>query len=467
MADRLLTKLVQSNLVLAILALATPAYSKDVALADIFPICTRAPTTSTNKLTVDPNRRAGVYSDINSAVRDAKPGDTIELMTGDYGTLALTGINSTFISIVAGAGQTPRFRKIAIGGSKPASHWRLSGLTVSGMSPPSNGKWTHDKLILVLDSDNIILDNNKVFSAEADMNWAPEDPGAPVVDAPSDGISARQSHCITIADNKLKNIFNGIDFGGDQVGDRGKYYLVSGNSITDFAGDGIDHFASHSRILRNRIVDGHDICHHICIHNDGIQGWNYNNSSASVNTDVVIDGNQIIAQVTPDLVLPVIGLQGITIFNTRWDGVRITNNLVVTNTWHGISIYGVNNAAIINNTVAPTDPRYLIWIMVNNSKTDPPGFTYNVVVRNNVVPRVTGTPNIGVVADHNLFLKTAREFSDAFVKFDPTNFAYDLRPSKRSPVIGKGAPEGGPAADIEGRSRQNSSDIGAYIYSER
>jgi len=467
MTDRLLTKLVGLNLAIATLVLATPAHSKDATLADYFPICTSAPTATVNKLVVDPNHRTGSYSDINSAIRDAKPGDTIELMTGNYGALALSGINSGFISITAAPGQTPQFRKISIGGSKPASHWRLSGLTVSGMSPPSNGKWTHDKLILVLDSDNIILENNTVFSAGADMNWAPEDPGAPVTDAPSDGISARQSRCITIADNKLKNIFNGIDFGGDQVGDRGKYYLVSGNSITDFAGDGIDHFASHSRIMRNRITDGHDICHHICIHNDGIQGWNYNNSSASVNSDVVIDSNQIIAQVTPNLTLPVIGLQGITIFNTKWDGVRITNNLVVTNTWHGISIYGVNNAAIINNTVVPTDPRYLIWIMVNNSKSDPPGFTYNVIVRNNVVPRVTGTPNIGVTVDHNLFLKTPGEFSDAFVKFDPAKFAYDMRPSKRSPVIGKGAPEGGPTTDIEGRSRQGSSDIGAYIYSEK
>lgn len=433
-------------------------------IADFFPTCTATPTVTGNRLTVDSSRKSGTYPDIGSAIRAAKSGDTIELPTGDYGALTLTGVNPGFISITSAPGQTPRFSKIAVGGSKPASHWRLSGLTVSGMSAPSNGKWTHDKLILVLDSDNIILDHNNVFSKDTAMVWAPEDPGAPVTDAPSDGISARQSHCVTIADNTLHNIFNGIDFGGDQVGDRGKYYLVSGNSISDFAGDGIDHFASHSRIMRNRIVDGHDICNHICVHNDGIQGWNYNNSSASVNTDVVIDSNQIIAQITPNLTLPVIGLQGITIFNTKWDGVRITNNVVVTNTWHGISIYGVNNAAILNNTVAPTDPKYLIWIMVNGSKADPPGFTYNVVVRNNVVPRITGTPNLGVVADHNLFLKTAADFADAFEKFDPSHFTYDLRPAKGSPVIGKGSQESAMETDIEGRARQKSIDVGAYSY---
>jgi parallel beta-helix repeat protein len=444
--------------------LANPASAAN-SVADFFPNCTAPPVTSERSLVVDPKGGANTYRDIDSALRAAKPGDTIELRTGNYGDLLLSGSNSKFISIVAAPGQSPRFDRISVGGAKPASHWRLSGLTVSSMSAPRDNKWTHDKLILVLNSDNIVVENNILSSDDDAMHWAPEDPGAPVVDAPSDGISARQSTCISIANNKLRNVFNGIDFGGDQVGNRGKYYLVSGNAITDFAGDGIDHFASHSRISNNRITDGHDICHHTCIHNDGIQGWNYNNNSAFSNNDVIINGNTIIAQVTPDITLPVIGLQGITIFNGKWDDVHITNNVIITNTWHGISIYGVNNSTITNNTVASTDPKYFIWIMVNGQKSDPPGMKYNVIVRNNVVPRITGTPNLGTTADHNLFLKTAADFADAFVEFEPGKFKFDMRPSRRSPVIGKGARESAPSVDIEGHPRQKSIDIGAYAYS--
>ena len=154
---------------LALLFIANPAQAANATVADFFPMCTALPANEGNKLVVDPGRKNGAYPDIASALRTAKPGDTIELMSGDYGALTLSGVNSGFISIAAARGQSPRFSKIAIGGSKPTSHWRLTGLTVSGMSAPSNGKWTHDKLILVLDSDNIVLDHNNITSKEVGM----------------------------------------------------------------------------------------------------------------------------------------------------------------------------------------------------------------------------------------------------------------------------------------------------------
>ena len=215
-----------------------------------------------------------------------------------------------------------------------------------------------------------------------------------------------------------------MDFGGDQVGNHGQYFLVSGNNIDNFAGDGIDHYASHVRIEKNRITNGHDICNNTCVHNDGIQGWNYNHLPV-VNSDITIENNVIIAQITPNLVLPVDTLQGITIFDGKWNNVRIANNLVVTNALHGISLYGVDNAIIVNNTVAPTNPARGTWIMSHVGKGEPPGTPHDVVVRNNVFP---GRINLrapqpqGLVSDHNLALATADDYRDAFVKFDPGTF---------------------------------------------
>lgn len=444
-----------------LLLLLSPTPSWASAISDFFPNCAKPSAAPGRTLTVDPRSRGtGSYASVNAALQAARPGDIVSLMTGDYGDLALTGSNERdFITIAAAQGQTPRFTKIRIGGGRPASRWRLSGLTIAGSNTITEGY-----LVLILGSDNIILDHNKLHSYEGVMPWKQvKNSGSP--DSPPHGLSARQSSCISIQDNQIRNIFTGIDFGGDQIGNKGKFFLVSGNSIDNFAGDGIEHYGSHVRILNNRITDGHNLCNNQCVHSDGIQGWVYNNLPAT-NTDVIIDGNTVIAQTSPDLVLPVETLQGITIFDGKWDGVRITNNLIITNTWHSISIYGVYNAFIVNNTIAPLNPKRMGWIMVNRGKRDAPGLIYNVVRRNNVLPGVIKPlpPSPGFTWDHDIAFRNTDEFARAFVKFDPVNFSFDMRPSRGSPVIGAGSRDAAPATDIEGHPRTGPIDVGAYAY---
>lgn len=451
----------RSYRLLCLLALFCPTPVWANSIADFFSNCAKPSAIPGRILTVGPRSEAqGAYPGINAALQAARPGDTITLATGDYGDLILTGTNEGgFITIAAAQGQSPRFTKIRIGGGKPASRWRLTGLTVTGSNMAAEGY-----LATILSSDNIIFDQNRLHSQDGTMQWKPvKNSGSP--DSPPHGISARQSSCISIQDNSIRNVFHGVEFGGDQKGSNGKFFLISGNTIDNFAGDGIEHYGSHVRILNNRITNGHNLCNNQCVHSDGIQGWVYN-SLPVTNTDVVIDGNTIIAQTSPDLALPVETLQGITIFDGKWDGVRITNNLVITNTWHGISIYGVNNAAIINNTIAPLNPKRNGWIMVNRGKKDPPGTVYNVVRRNNVLPGVIKPipPTPGFTWDHDIAFRNAEEFSKAFVKFDPASFSFDMRPSRGSPVIGAGSRDGAPATDIEGRSRTGTIDAGAYAY---
>jgi hypothetical protein len=452
-------------MVLAAIVHATPAGAKAATVANYFPNCAALAEGAGRTLTVNPAAsNAGTYQNIGAALQAAKPGDTIALMTGDYGSLALIGMNKdSFITIAAAEGQSPKFEKVTIGGYRPASHWRLTGLTISSFFDTAD-KRAQTSLVMISNSDNIILENNNVSAQEGTIEWKAVVPGVTPPKGVPNGISARQSSCISVTGNHLRNLFGGIDFGGDQVGDHGKYFLVSGNTIDNFAGDGIDHYGGHVRIENNRITNGHDICNNQCVHNDGIQGWNYNNKPV-INSDVVIDGNTIIAQTTPDLVLPVDTLQGITIFDGKWDGVRIFNNVVIVNAFHGISVYGVNNASIINNTVAPTDPTRPTWIMANIGKGDPPGAPYNVVIRNNAVvtlQRKSASTPTGLVSDHNVFLRDADDFVDAFVKFDPKHFAYDLHPARKSPVIGEGSKEDAPTTDIDGRPRQGAIDVGAY-----
>ncbi|MEO8895502.1 MAG: hypothetical protein ABI450_06440, partial [Rhizomicrobium sp.] len=326
---------------LAILAFChiTQAWAKSAS--DFFPICTAPDAAAGRTLTVDPSfRSAGSISTIDAAMKIARPGDVISLVSGDYGELKITGANQGgFVTIAAASGQTPRFTRIYVKGS----HWRLKGLTVSefsnyGLYP--NGSVIRKPLVTIGDSDNIIFDQNIVQSQAGQYDWQPVVPGVTSPIAVSSGISAMQSFCLSIVDNHISNVWDGISIGGDQAGNHGKYSLVGGNAIDNFAGDGIDHFGSHVRIENNRITNGHGLCNNLCIHNDGIQGWNWNNRTDLINTDVVINDNEIVVQADPNLVLAADAFQGITIFNGNWDGVQILNNAIIANAWHGITVFG-------------------------------------------------------------------------------------------------------------------------------
>jgi hypothetical protein len=460
------------------LALCYPAesWAKAQTAGDIFPICGKFQDGAGRTYTVDPQSRTlGSLPNIPAALKIARPGDTISLMSGDYGDLTLTGINQGgFLALAAANGQNPRFTGIFVGTPQDrASHWRLTGLTVSGFRKAQkspNGAIIHPGIVAIGNSDNIIFENNIVNSRPGSITWKSEADAFAADESLSGGVSVNGASCVSLIGNHISNVFNAIMFGGDSSTDNGKYYVVNDNVIDDFAGDGIDHFASHVRIARNRITNGHDICESKCVHMDGIQGWNWNNRPGLLNVDVVIDSNQIIAQTRQDLAMPAGTLQGITVFDGHWDGFQVINNLVVATAWHGITIAGAKNLSIVNNTLACSsqEPRRTSWIKFAAYKNDPPDAPYNVVIRNNVTPfqgtdrRDMAYPNVAI--DHNLVLKTAGDFEDNFVKFDPMNFAYNLHPTKKSDAKGQGSAEGTPAIDIVSAPRKAPIDIGAYAY---
>lgn len=449
-------KLLRSGLVL--FAFCHPAQSWAKSASDFFPTCTAPGRAAGKTLTVDPSGRA---AGIDAALKAARPGDTINLMSGDYGELAINSRNQGgFVTIQAAPGQSPRFAKLTVKGS----HWRFTGLTVTG-------HYSQGALVNIADSDNIVFEKNTVATKLSGMAWGPALIEKNNPDTISSGIFANQSSCVSVTDNQIKNVFNALMTGGDQTDNRGKYILISGNVIDNFAGDGIDHQASHIRIEDNHITNGHDICNNQCVHNDGIQGWNWNNRPGIVNTDVVINSNEIVVQTDPNLVLPADAIQGITIFNGDWDGVQITNNVIVATAWHGITIFRARNVSIINNTVAPGDPKRNTWITYSPPKDLPPGTSNHSILRNNVAREIGIYKHepVGkeIEVDHNLAIKSAEGFSDVFVKFDLVNSRFDLHPSRGSDAKGGGSSEGMPTADIEGNPRKGSVDIGAYSYASK
>jgi hypothetical protein len=318
---------------------------------------------------------------------------------------------------------------------------------------------SHPPLVRLFGGDNIVLSKLVVASIAGEYPWTAEAQGVELPQLLFDGIRADNTGCLTVSQNHVFNVFNALVLGGDQIGLRGRFYRVEGNRIDNFAGDGIDHTFSDSIIYSNRITDSHDICEQKCVHTDGIQGWNYVNRPGIINRNVIIDSNIIIQRTRPNLPMDSTSLQGITIFDGFWSNVRVTNNVVITNVWHGINISGVDGLIIANNTVVGVNERKT-WIRAGDT-THQGGRGRNVVIRNNIATAIVHPAIIieNYVADHNLERTDPRLI---FVKFDVVNGQYDLHIRPGSPAVGGGSHAGAPVADISGASRSSRVDIGAY-----
>ena len=424
--------------------------------ADFEAHCAKPPTTFARSRAANPATLLAVLS-------AARAGDLIVLDSGTYGQVNLIGDLPGFVGVTARDSGRAIVSSLTVKGG----HWLIRGLVVDGASsggrspPPTQpGKWPgHDWLVRIAGADNVVFTDNVVASRQGDFPWQEETLG---VDDPAplaNGVIAENGACVTLSHNRIFNVFNGVYVGGDQVGDRGRFFRVVNNAIENFAADGIDHSLSASLIAGNVITRAHDICHNQCIHMDAIQGWNYGNRSGITNVDVTIDGNTIIQDMATDDTLPADNLQGITIFDGFWRDVKVVNNVIATDAWHGITIGGVDGLILANNTVLATTPRGT-WISAGGT-THQGSVSRNVVVRNNIAS-VISQPKIPVEnmkVDHNLIADDPRAL---FVDFRPAQHIYDMRLSARSRAIGRGAAEDAPDHDIDGAARSATPDLGAY-----
>jgi hypothetical protein len=455
--------------------------------AAVYSGCEDPPTTFSSTLMATP-------STLSSVLGTAVAGDVIHLESGNYGAVSISNKKySDFLTIQAAAGQTPIFSSFVVTSS---SHLVIDGITVVGGGVRAN---TPGGILVTLgSSDNIVFRNSTVESTSGAFPWQEETGDLTTLDssvAPSDGINASQGYCIALTGNTIQNVFNGIYVGGDETGTDGQNYLVSNNSIDQFAGDGIDHSASDILIQSNHITNSLDICNLQCIHTDGIQGWNWDDRLGITNENVVIDSNFIQSQTSPSLTLASADLHGISIFDGFWKSLSITNNVVLTSSDTGISIAGVDGVQVVNNTVmniplngsAPVGSNWVFsgitWITLGGT-THEGGTTSAAIVRNNIgsliapTESTTGncpytesycphTPDPAVEQDHNISLaQTSDTLQELFVMFDTTTNKYDLHlagTAATNPAIGTGSASLMPSDDITGAARSSSSvDLGAY-----
>jgi hypothetical protein len=465
---------------------ACPMLGGSATVAGTYPSCAAPPSSFLKTFTATPTT-------FSSILNVATAGDVIYLNSGLYGAVSVSNRKySQFLTIKAGSGQAPVLSSLKV---NSVSHIVFSGLTVNGNGVRS--KSPDGILVYLGTSNNIVFEDNIVESTSGAFPWKSMGTVLNSSVAPSDGIIADQDYCVALNSNQIKNVFNAIFVGGDQVRRDGQNYMVAYNTIDHFAGDGIDHAATNIIIHGNHITNGLDICRSRCVHNDAIQGWNWYDRLGITNKNVVIDSNYIQSQAVVNLPFAV-ALQGITIFDGFWENVSITNNVVLTSSVTGISIAGVNGLHIINNSVmniplngASQSLMYWMysgatWITAGGT-THEGGTTSHVIVRNNIAPLIASTSasstpyancpitesfcshtaNPYVEQDHNLGLvQTTYKARNLFVTFNASTAQYNLElngTAATNPAMLTGSSSLMPATDFLGHPRSpTSSDVGAY-----
>lgn len=390
-------------------------------------------------------------------------GDVVELMDGEYGDVSIVGFyNAQFVTIRAAAGQHPVLDSLKI---NAASKWIVQGLKFRASSQPQGPK--RAALIDIgrgasaAAVENVFFIDNDVATVDDTSKWSLED----WVEKPTTTYGLMSgARCATISGNHFHNLRNALSVSGPNS-------IVSNNLFDNVGNDAIDFSSSHIVIQCNLVRDGrHSPAEPN--HPDGIQGWTVN---GAINRDVLIDSNTLIH----------IGhetgydMQGISLFDGEWDGLTVTNNVVVTNHWHGISLFGVSNSIVANNTIVPVLPNQRpIWIQIGPSKNKRPAA--NVIVRNNVSTQIL-VDAVNASVSHNIVSRTVsvKHTGDPdavgttntnvvdplvyleFMRIDIDKQAFDLRPREGTRLLGSGAKA---RADSTG-ARQEPDHIGALLAS--
>lgn len=376
-----------------------------------------------------------------------KAGDTIWLRNGYYGRLLIEGMyNQDYITLSAQEGHKPKFRSVLI---RSASNWVVRGLDIN--LEYGSGGVPRDVVAIVSHgwhgpSYRIKIENNKISSALSVKNWSKKDWNSRV----ANGVRA-QAKEVVIRDNIITNVNMGIEASG-------VFSLVENNKIINFAGDGMRGLGSDSTFQYNLVKNSYDVNGN---HDDGFQSWSSgpNGIGTGVIKNVVLRGNIIINY--EDENQPFKGdLQGIGAFDGMYENWLIENNVVMVNTWHGISLGGAKNCRIINNTVVdlevgrkPGPP----WIKVSNHKNGTK--SEGCIIRNNIAGRIVVENRSAMQVDHNIEDKAPNWMFRDF-------FGADLRLKSNSNAIDSGSSIDAPGIDIEGNKRPagKAVDIGAFEY---
>jgi len=290
-------------------------------------------------------------NELQSALSNANGGETIELATGNYGTVDINNLNfDEQVTITAEESLGATFNQIDMANT--------SGVTLSDVTVHvPNGN--HARAFDIRNSEDIKVVNSELKGSD-DGNFTNDKIGLKVADSDS----------IEIANNEFHNFFKGAKF--RETTD----LTVRENDIHDMQKDGLNFVGVQQTLIENNSIrDMHPVEN--SAHTDFIQFWNINTDMNS--KDVTIRGNELLQGndfQTQSIFINDPGDGGFENFN-------IEDNIIYTSHLHGITTTEMNNSTIQNNTVL-TAPG-VDW----TAKIRPNG--ENLTVKNNVTTGFRGT----------------------------------------------------------------------------
>ncbi len=385
-------------------------------------------------------------------------GDTLFLLSGNHGNVNINGVVPGNVTILSYPNHNPVCQSIAFGNSSATAFWIIKGITVQSENTQTYPGWLID---LSSSTSNITIENCIIQSSGNTSSWWRSD----WRNRCKNGISVK-GNTHSIKNNTITNIAIGILY-------EGNYCSIENNEISNFTIDAVRITQSNLNFIHNYIHDNITVFTYTENHYDGIQFYTCCPVGQDTIKNVKIARNTIIN--TTDTTRKYNGLmQGIGGFDGWFSYISITNNVIIIDNWHGITLAGADNCFIVNNTLI--DPYVQTqydsletqqsgnvgpcWIRITQHKNGTPSFNDNLV-RNNLVPVLANDNNIGTV-DYNILLSSINDYPNYFVNY----YAYDLHLIPGAAAIDSGYYAFAPTIDLDSVSRPqgNSVDIGAYEY---
>ena len=438
-----------------------------------------------------------------------QPGDTIYLMSGNYGDVGLGNFNtpttnSDFVVVEAAMGQTPVFDTLSVSRTNKWVFDAIKVQSVLGTNGNNNGLVTISDQGAAFPTKDIIFTGMDLSTFDTippgftQAKWIAQGrSGFIEVGSAGNGTNGiPYTTCVSMTGSRIHN----VAFGAQIMGNNS---VFSNNEINYFADDALDYAASNLTLTHNYIHNSFGTENGI--HTDAMQGQNgalplgiaYNQFS-----NILIDSNTIIRQTDPNLQFGQY-LQGIDAFDEDWTNVTITNNVIVTSSCYGVFLASIHNSLIANNTAVNdgllSTPGCAPVIGAGDKTHEGPSSS-NTVVRNNITSELSianGDP--GVEADHNVILccngqtgalmywtvNGVGQFNSRpgvynngpnviniidslgptgeFVNFSPSTLTYTVMLKPGAQAIRAGSPAG-PRIDILGYTRAPPYAVGAYSY---
>lgn len=387
--------------------------------------------------------------DVFKAGKVFAAGDTIYLMNGNHGHSEITAKNAGNVIITKCRDASPEIGRIEFNG---AQYWTLkkikitsNGKIVSNLNVPLEHPvfpLRENSLIYMQNVNNITIDSCTINSLDDNSVWTTADDwnfhAWTGIMMKSGGSNVAITNC------HIKNVNFGTLFTASNS-------IYRNNVVENFCGDGIQFGCNNFKIENNIFRNTYDVNGN---HHDIIQQY----SGGADTHDVEIRGNTLLN--FTDTNQPFRGgAHGMGLFDVMHTNYVIENNLVVVDTWNGITLLGATNCKIINNTVIDPNSTGVgpAWIQIGTSADN--RLSSGNIVKNNLCTDLNNVANIGIV-ENNIEI-TIGQFDIYFV--DYTNLDYHL---KGGSAIEAGTSIGAPSVDLDGLSRPQGVkyDVGCYEF---